>query len=256
MLFLRFLILILITGIGSSCAALDALNIAPIPPFTTETPLPTATIVWFPPSATPTPRVFATNRPGLGRTILSDDFSDPSLWDIAASDQASAEINNNQITLAVQSDVYMISLRHELVIDDYYAEITARPSLCRGEDSYGMIIRANYGTYYRFALACNGTVRLDRLSNGVKLNLQKPLASGDAPPGAPGEVRIGVWADGSDMRLFLNGRYQFSITEPSYPNGTLGVFVISAGKTAAVISFSDLVIQEINYIRPTKTPIP
>jgi hypothetical protein len=206
--------------------------------------------------------VFATNlptpemRPGLGRAFLIDDFSDPSLWDIAASDQASADINSNQITLAVQSDVYMISLRHDLVIDDYYAEITARPSLCRGQDSYGILVRANGGAYYRFALSCNGTVHADRLSNGRRVNLQKPLASGDVPPGAPGEVRIGIWAIGKEMRLFLNGRFQFSITEPSYPNGTIGVFVNSAGDTAAVISFSDLVIQEINYIPPTRTPHP
>jgi hypothetical protein len=187
---------------------------------------------------------------------LTDDFSDPTLWDIAASSQASSEIITNGITLAVQSDVYMISLRHDLIIDDYYAEITARPSLCRAEDSYGLLVRANGGTYYRFALSCNGTVRADRLTNGARLNIQKPLASGDVPPGAPGEVRIGVWAVGAEMRLFLNGRYQFSIKDPSFPIGTLGVFVNSAGDTAAVVSFSDLVLQYINYIPPTKTPLP
>jgi len=246
----------------SSCVALDVGYSTPFPQIMTEAPLPTATIIWFPPSATPTVGVYATHpptpemRPGLGMTTLSDDFSDPSLWDIAASDQASAEINNNQITLAVQSDVYMTSLRHELFMDDYYAEITARPSLCRGDDSYGLLIRANGGTYYRFALACNGTVHADRLNNGKRLNLQKPLASGDVPPGAPGEVRIGVWAVGPELRLFLNGRYQFSISDPSFRNGTLGVFVNSAGDTAAVISFSDLLVQNVDYILPTKTPLP
>ncbi len=63
-----------------------------------------------------------------------------------------------------------------------------------------------------------------------KLNMLKPLPSGDVPPGAPGEVRIGMWAVGPDMRLFLNGRYQFSITDKSYPIGTIGVFVNSAGE--------------------------
>lgn len=246
----------------SACVALDVGNSTPIPQIMTEAPLPSATIIWFPPSATPTVGVYATQpptpemRPGLGTTRLSDDFSDSSLWDIATSDQASAEINNNQITLAVQSDVYMTSLRRELFMDDYYAEITARPSLCRGDDSYGLLVRANGGTYYRFALACNGTVHADRLNNGKRLNLQKPLASGDVPPGAPGEVRIGVWAVGPQLRLFLNGRYQFSISDPSFRNGTLGVFVNSAGNTAAVISFSDLVVQNVDYILPTKTPLP
>lgn len=246
----------------TSCAALDSLNTTPTASISTETALPTSTIVWFPPSITPSPQAFSTYaptpemRPGLAGIFLTDDFSDPTLWNVAASDQASAEIENNSLTLAVQSDVYMLSLRHELGISDYYAELTARPSLCRGADSYGMLVHVSGGTYYRFALACNGTVHADRLSNGVRLNLQKPLPSGDVPPGAPGQVRIGVWTVGSQMRLFLNGRYQFSISDPSFPNGTLGVFVNSAGDTAAVVSFSDLVVQEIIYIPPTKTPLP
>ena len=246
----------------TSCTALDAFNATPIPIYLTETPLPTPTIVWFPPSATPSPQAYSTyaptpeKRPGLGTIFLTDNFSDPSLWDIAASDEASANIDSNQITLAVQSDVYMVSMRRDIFIDDYYAEITARPSLCRGTDSYGILVRANGGAYYRFALACDGTVHLDRLSNGTKLNLLKPLASGDVPPGAPGEVRIGIWAVGPDMRLFLNGRYQFSITEKSYSIGTIGVFVNSAGDTPTIVSFSDLVIQQVDYIPPTSTPIP
>jgi hypothetical protein len=249
----------------TSCAALDALdalNATPIPIIPTETPLPTATIVWFPPSATPSAQPFSTYaptpemRPGLGSTFLTDDFSDRFLWDIAASDQASADIQDNRLTLAVQSQVYMTSMRHELLIDDYYAEITAQPNLCRGEDSYGILVRANGGAYYRFALSCNGTTHLDRLSNGTKLNMLKPIPSGDVPPGAPGEVRIGIWAVGADMRLFLNGRYQFSVTDKSYPIGTIGVFVNSAGDTPTIVSFSNLQIQRVDYIPPTSTPLP
>jgi len=195
-------------------------------------------------------------RPGLDSVILTDNFSDSSLWDIAASDEASAAVENNRLTLAAQSGVYMPSFRHGDVLDDFYAEITARANLCRASDDYGILVRASSATYYRFALSCNGTVRADRMSSGTKLNLQSPLASGDVPPGAPGEVRIGVWAVGREMRLFLNGRYQFTITEPSYPRGTIGVFVNSAGDTATVVSFSNLVVRSVNYALPTKTPLP
>jgi hypothetical protein len=243
----------------SSCIPAD---VTPIPITTTETPLPTSTIVWFPPSETPTVGVIITSqptaemRPGLGATLLTDDFSDPSLWDVAASDQGSAGIDHNSLTIAVQSNVYLASLRHELVMNDSYLEITARPSLCRGADSYGILVHANGSAYFRFALSCDGKVRADRVSKGLKLNLQKPLQSGDAPLGAPGEVRIGMWTFGTQMRLFLNGRFQFSVTDPSFPGGTLGVFVNSGGSTAAVVTFSDLVIQSIDYIPPTKTPLP
>jgi len=234
------------------------MNATPVfmPATASPTPLPTATINWFPPTATPTPGVFATNppaaemRPGLGPLILTDDFSDPSLWDIAVSDEASAAIENNSLILAAQSGVYMLSLRHGDALDDFYAEITARPNICRANDDYGLLVRANTAAYYRFALSCNGTARMDRMSNGTKLTLQQPLASGDVPPGAPGEVRIGVWAVGREMRLFLNGRFQFTVIEPGYPRGTLGVFVNSAGDSPLVVSFSNLVVQNVAYTPP------
>lgn len=195
-------------------------------------------------------------RPGLGAEVVTDDFSDSFLWDIAASNQASADIADNRLTLAVQSQVFMMSLRRELTLRDFYAEITAQPSLCRGDDSYGLLVRATPASFYRFALACNGTVRAERVTNGTRLVLQQPLPSGDVPPGAPGLVRIGVWAVGREMRLFLNGRFQFSISDPSFPIGTLGVFVRAVGETPAVVSFSDLVIQEVDYNIPVVTATP
>lgn len=256
------LTLLAMTWILTSCAQLDAILATPVPPTATETPLPTATINWFPPSATPTLITLSTKaptpemRPGLGDEIVTDDFSDPSLWDIAASNQASADIKNNHLILSAQSQVFMLSLKNDLVLNDYYAEITARPSLCRNEDSYGLLIRASASNYYRFVLACNGTARVERVSGGTRLVLQQPLPSGDVPPGAPGEVRIGVWAVGKEMRLFLNGRFQFSIIDPSFPSGSIGVFVRSVGETPAVVSFSDLTIQSVDYVLPTPTLIP
>ena len=164
------------------------MNATPTPIIATETPLPTPTIVWFPAFGhshagsfihpkPPTPEM----RPGLGTTTLTDEFSDPSLWDTATSDQASADIDNNRLNLSAQSKVYMISLRHELTASDYYAEITARPSLCRGDDSYGLLVRANAVSYYRFSLSCNGTVYAERISGSKREVLQTPLPSGDVP---------------------------------------------------------------------------
>jgi hypothetical protein len=146
-------------------------------------------------------------------------------------------------------------MRRELPLSDFYAELTARPSLCRGEDNYGIIIRGVGSSFYRFLLSCNGQVYAERISGGTKLTIQEPVPSGDAP-GAPGEVQIGIWAVGNDMRLFLNGRYQFSLIEPMFSSGALGVFVRSNGETPVTVTFSDLKVYEVDYIPPTKTPLP
>lgn len=229
----------------------------------TQTPIPTPTIVWFPPSTTPTLLAFPTYtatpemKPGIGAETLSDDFSDASasVWDTATSNQGSAAINHNRLTLVVQPKYYLASMRHELIVSDFYAEITARPSLCRGEDNYGLVVRGVGSSFYRFVLACNGQVRAERISGGTRLPIHEPVPSGDAPA-APGEVRIGVWAVGGDLRLFLNGRYQFSVTEGSFPSGGLGVFVRSTGDTPTTVTFSDLKVYEVDYVPPTKTPFP
>jgi len=262
MIFLRILMITLFAGIGSSCAFMDTLNATPTPILLTETPLPTPTIAWFPPSVTPSPQAFSTYpptpemRPGLSTIFVTDEFSDKSLWDTAASDQASAAIDNNQLTLAAQSKVYMISLRRDLVLDDFYAEITARTSLCRDNDSYGILVRANSAAYLRFTLSCKGTVGAERIRSRTRQLIQTPLPSGDVPAGAPGEVRIGIWAVGNEMRVFLNGHFQFSISDANNSSGTLGVFVNSAGDTPIIVSYSDLTIQRVKSTYPTGTHQP
>ena len=227
----------------------------------TETATPTETIVWFPPSATATQLSVATftgtpdMNPGIGTLTLEDDFSEEDVWDIATSDSGSASIHRNRLTLAVQPGYYLASMRRELPLSDFYAEITARPSLCRGEDNYGLVVRGVGSSFYRFVLACNGMIRAERISGGTRQPLQEPVPSGDAP-GAPGEVRMGIWAVGSEMRLFLNGRYQFTVVEPTFPSGALGVFVRSTGETPVTVTFSDLAVYDVDYTLPTKTPIP
>jgi hypothetical protein len=194
--------------------------------------------------------------PGIGAATVSDDFANEKLWDTAVSNQGSAAIANNRLSLAVQPGIYLVSIRHDLTVGDFYAEITARPSLCRGDDSYGIIIRTiGKASFYRFTLNCNGQIYADRVSGGVKLQMQEPVPSGDAPR-PPGEVRIGMWAVGSEMRLFLNGRYQFSISDKQFPSGGFGVFARSAGDELVSVTFSDFKVYKVDYVLPTKTPIP
>jgi hypothetical protein len=231
-------------------------------PFPTDTPVPSPTIDWFPATATPTPKALPTHtptpemNPGVGSLIFSDDFSDASSWDTASSDSATAAIARNRLTLAADPGVYLVSMNREAVLGDFYAEITARPSLCRGDDSYGILIRSTGTSFYRFTLTCNSTVSAERYRSSVRLLMQEPTPSGDAPPGAPGEVRIGMWAVGNEMRLFLNGRFQFSISDPSSPIGSFGVFARGAGDTPVSVTFSDLTVYDVDYVPPTRTPSP
>ncbi|MEP6896326.1 MAG: hypothetical protein ABI986_12025 [Chloroflexota bacterium] len=256
-------ILLLLCGLPllSACLPLNATP-ATEPPPPSETPLPSPTIDWFPASATPTLNLLPTNtatpemNPGIGSVIFTDDFSDQKIWDTVDSSQASAIIKDGHLTLAVESGVSIASLRRDVTLKNFYAEITARIGLCRADDTYGIIIRATGGSFYRFVISCNGLIQVERIKSSVRLIIHPPDGSGDAPLGAPGEVRIGIWANGSEMRLFLNDRFQFSILEKTFPSGAFGVFAQSKGNTPVTITFSDLKVYDVEHVAPTMTPTP
>jgi hypothetical protein len=235
----------------------------------TATPIQTPTIQWFPATSTSTsrpvivPTTTPIYAPGIGETFLVDDFSEPEFWNIATSDEGSVSVSRNRITIAVKApQTYLFSLRSEPLVTSFYAEIDAHTALCMGGDSYGLLFRANNTASYRYALSCNGTVRLERMSVNRARVIQEAIPSGDVPPGSPSDVRLGVWAVGSEMRFFLNGRHQFTVNDVNLPIGSIGVFAQSASDTAMTVTFSGLVVQSVAYVSPTptmtpsKTPVP
>jgi hypothetical protein len=220
-----------------------------------EIPTPTPTIVWFPPTATPTP--FSTlapqptpeMRPGLGAVILEDDFSTATAWSLGSTGQARAALSKNELTLAIAPTVekdYILSLREEPQLSDFYAEITASPSMCRGDDEYGLLVRAaSSQDYYRLALTCSGKTRLDRIIKNQTTSPQPWVETGAVPPGAPSTSRLAVWAVGKEMRFFVNDEYLFTVNDSLLPRGGLGVFARSVNDNAVTINFSNLIIKEV-----------
>lgn len=162
------------------------------------------------------------------------------------------------LTIATQAGIAPVAtFRQGQIFGDMYAEITARPSLCRDADDYGLAFRApNNIAYYRFAVACNGTAGAQRFSLGAARILHPPMLSADAPSGAPGDVRLGVWAVGSQFRFFLNGRYQFTATDSSYAAGAIGVFAHAAGDSPVTVTFADLVVYAVGAAVPAAPPPP
>jgi hypothetical protein len=82
------------------------------------------------------------------------------------------------------------------------------------------------------------------------------VQSADVPLGAPGEVRLGVWASGTELRFFLNGHFQFGVSDPTLKQGSLGVFARAVGSTPVTVLFSDLSVYAVTYVPPTSTPAP
>jgi hypothetical protein len=229
----------------------ETLQPSPIPG---ETPTLTPTVIWFPPTRTPIPFPTQTiapptpeQRPNLGEIIFTDDFSSAEFWDLAFGQTASAALGKNELTLAIQEGrTYIATTRSQPILGDFYAEITASPTLCHSMDEYGLLVRyASAGDFYRFAISCDGQVKLDRVLNG-QASTPHPWELGlMVPVGAPSSSRLGIWVAGKEIRCFVNDRYQFTVTDPSISSGLIGMFARSTGEGALTVSYSDLVVREV-----------
>ena len=248
-------------------AACSGLSPAPTPTVTPvlDTSTPTATIVWFPPTNTPSPFPAQTivptpdQHPGLGELLFSDSFDQPDLWSTSASAGASAAITLNRLVLSISGSgpISILSLRSQPVLGDFYAEAVVKLSLCGGKNQFGMIFRASPGEdYYRLAVSCDGQARIERIRSGSNTPLLDWSSSGDMPTAAPAEVKIGVWAVANEMRFFLNEHLQFSVRDPVLHNGTLGFFAYANGAEPITVSFSDLVVYSVTYTSPTPSLTP
>jgi len=243
-----------------SCAGMFPAPLETPTPAPTETATPT--IIWFP--ATNTPIIFPTQtiapteqyHSGVGDPIFPDSFDLPDLWNTPTFSWARAVVTRNRLVLSITGPGprSITSLRSQPALLDFYAEATATIWLCSGGDQYGMVFRSASGGYYRFTLNCGGQVRLDRGSSGSVTPQTEWMTSGDAPAGAPSEVKIGVWALDGEMRFYLNGNYQFTSRDPFVQAGRLGFFVYANKTTPVTVSFSDLSVYSVFKVSPTPTP--
>ncbi|NMC12813.1 MAG: hypothetical protein GYA34_08010 [Chloroflexi bacterium] len=247
-------------GLGTTAVVLSAClgfstPMPTLPPPTSPPPPETATptIVWFPPTATstlvPTQAITPTVdvRPNIGAVIFEDDFTTPEIWDLAVSESGSVALGLKEITLAIsQPNIYLYTLRDNPTLTDFYVEITASPSICWGDDEYGLLFRVTPALdFYRFSLSCNGSVRLDKYIAGKASSPFPKTLSGAVPPGAPSSSRLSIWAKGKEMHFFINGEFQFTINDPSIPEGVIGLFARSSKNSAITVSFSELTIREV-----------
>lgn len=258
--------LVALVTLTSACLPPQPLSPIPLPTSTettTVTPTTTTTIVWFPPTATftlfPTAVVSPTEnfQPNLGPLILEDDYTDQGAWPTMRSADGSVAYGNQELTLAVAvPGGALVSLRQAPLVNDFYLEIDAMPSLCRSNDTYGLLLRASsILDFYRLMVNCNGQLRVERLKNGYAVLIQDWTPSGQIPPGGMMRTRLGVWSLNDEMRVFVNGIFQFSFRDPVWTSGQIGVFARSAGDTPMTVNFSNLSIYRLSEGRlPPPTP--
>lgn len=239
----------------------------PLPPTETPAPSPTpsATIIWFPPTATPTQRALPSPqptpnlRPALTDVLLQDDFSQADLWQTSRRAAGVVAVSNQSINLGVQSEFGALqSLRQGKLPAHFYAEITINFNLCGPQDQAGLLFNAlDDGNAYRALVRCDGQLRVERVRDfnyGIITNWAPGIGF---LAGALQKVRLGVWQSGNEVRIFVNDTYQFSTQLPTAGSGQLGVFARAGGRDPVTMTFSDLTVSGVDPAAvPTPTPLP
>ncbi len=232
-------------------------------PFSAPSPVPTAsqtitptsspTVEWFPPTSTieisptvevsPTPQIKAE----LGEVIFKDEFESGEGWTVPQSDRGEINIANGEINIIInEPGSFFIGTLEKPDLQDFYAEISASPILCSPRDEYGFLFRVfDRNQYYRFALTCDGQVRLDSISGETGTILYPWTRSASVPVGAPSISTLAVLAVDDQIYVFINGNPQFTVRDQQQQLGSFGVFARSVGDTAVTISFSDFIVREV-----------
>ena len=239
---------------------------APPPAAVASTPLPSATTtatVAFPtviPSATWTPGATFTptsdNRPGIGPILWDDPFDDPRAWDLPTTATGAADIHDGQLTLAVRSPRrYQSANRESPAIADFYVEVDVLTKLCNPGDEFGLTVRGNpLGEHYRLLIGCDGTARISRVlqdgSRALTLRVETPAIV----PGAPAVNRIAVWANGLDLKLFVNGDEVVAARDAALGEGTFGLIARAGPGGQVAVAFDNLVVRGLSLSEGTATP--
>lgn len=246
-------VIVLMLGFLSACITPTA-EPTPLPPTETATITPTitATIDWFPATATPTLRptqiIEPTQemRPGVGSLLVDDLLSTGSEWQTGRFSAGNITLVNDSLTIAIQqTKASLLSLEMKNILRDFSLETKVNIGLCKSDDVYGLVVRAiSEYNYYRFLVNCQGYARAERVRDGATTLMQDWTPTG-LPPGAPLDVSLGIWVVGSEMRLFANNAYIFSVKDPVFTEGTIGIFARANGDSPVTVRFSEMSVSSV-----------
>ena len=121
--------------------------------------------------------------------------------------------------------------------DDFYIEATFSTQTCSGNDLYGLVVRApdySSGGGYYAGLSCNGQYNLSKITDSGTTYLISSTPDGSILSGAGQTNRLGVMANGENLKIYINEKLITEINDASFTDGGyIGAFI--AGSSGSMI---------------------
>lgn len=202
------------------------------------TPSPTATLLatitaTLPPTATTGPTATPIKddpRSLLGAAAFSDTtFRENANWGRAwENDYTKGEFEDNQLVLtSLGVDGWTVSWPK---VKDLYIEMTVTTGDCSGSDRYGMIVRVpeSFESGYMVGFTCDGrySLRYWDPENDTYVYLIKWTSSAEINAGSNQTNRIGLWAEGENLKVYANGHLLGEVTDSAFEEeGRIGPWI-------------------------------
>lgn len=185
----------------------------------------------------------------LGNPTLRDDLSTGKNWNLesGAVTYGDTQFSQSSGKLTASNNIIgdgLIWYLSHLNFKNAYLETRFEVEQCSGNDQYGLVFRAkdyNDGLAYYFIVTCSGQYELRRWNtSGSNLLLGMP-ASPAINKGSDQVNTLGVWADGSLIRLYMNNQLLTELQDDSLiVDGHFGLFINAAETPGFTIHMDEI----------------
>jgi hypothetical protein len=190
-------------------------------------------------AGTPTATLEASDpKSGLGDPVFEDDLESGANWSLYSNDQVEFTLGDGVLEMkALKADFTDWWTLAGPEVQDFYVEITGGLKACAGRDEFGLVVRSSKPgdawVGYLFAITCDGRYQL-RIWDGEAVTKLTPLTTSEfIHAGSNQENVLGLKAEGDALTLYANGNELATVTDGTYENGLVGVF-IGSGTTPGV----------------------
>ncbi len=202
----------------------------------------------LPPTPTLTPPSAPARHPDdpalrLGDPDWIDSFDSTENWTTFVGRNSQVEISGGVLRYTVfEASVAPTWTTSWPPVSNFYLEVLAQmPPVCSGKDRFGLIFRSpDPESGYRYELSCDGQVRL--LTFGPdSAEVVVAWTSSDALLSGPNQInRMGVWANGKVIALYINGVVVAGLEHNKYRSGTFGFSITPEETDNFTAVFDDL----------------
>lgn len=181
---------------------------------------------------TPTSTPEADPRDQLGSSVWGAVFEDDTeTWYQFENDQLKSEVKDGKLQLTAKKansfDSWTMSYPQ---MEDFYLEVVYTiGTACQGKDRYGILFRAPDNTQgYLYNVACDGSYQLRSWNGEQFTDLIKWTVDPHIAQGQDISQRLGIWAEGDRLVLYVNGFQINEIRDSIFSSGTFGVNIAAA----------------------------